>query len=119
MVSQTDIAIITSLLGSAAVIIKVVFDRIKNRGLTKTQVARAVEIGVARGIVQTPPPSRPQTPQPSRPQTPPPSRPQTPTLSHDYSSLSLSCWAIIKIYIFRIFGTNRIEAITSMEQTSI
>ena len=62
-ISPTTLTIITSLLGSIVVLIKVIFDRVKNRGITKKELENAIEEVVVRC---TPPPSRPSTPNADR-----------------------------------------------------
>ena len=54
MISQATLIAIASLVGSATVIIKLIFDKVKSRGVTKNDIEQAMENVVARC---TPPPS--------------------------------------------------------------
>ena len=54
MISQSTLIAIASLVGSATVIIKLIFDKVKSRGVTKNDLEQAMENVVARC---TPPPS--------------------------------------------------------------
>lgn len=54
MISQATLIAIASLVGSATVIIKLIVDKVKSRGVTKNDIEQAMENVVARC---TPPPS--------------------------------------------------------------
>ena len=54
MISQATFIAIASLVGSTTVIIKLIFDKVKSRGVTKNDIEQAMENVVLRC---TPPPS--------------------------------------------------------------